>query len=177
MSDEATTSLLDEPVGDDDLAGLLAARAPRRGLPKATAVLVGAALVAAGFIGGIQVEKGQNSSSGTGGGRAGAFGGAGAAGSTAAANRFRGFFGGGGGGGAGGGSVAGTVKLVQGNTIYVQEANGNIATVTTTGSTTVQASTKSSVSSLTPGTTVTVQGSAGSDGSVAATTITASSSQ
>lgn len=173
----AAPSLLDEPVGDDGLADLLATRRSRRGLPKVTVALVGAALVAAGFIGGVQVEKAQGSTSGGGGGRAAA--GAGAAGTGASAGtgrNFRSFLGGtgGGAGGAAGGAVSGTVKLIQGNTIYVEESNGDIATVTTSGTTTVRVSSTSTLSSLTPGTTVTVLGSAGTDGSVAATSITAS---
>jgi len=159
-ADELTGA--DEPIeadelGDpfaDDLSEQLAARAPRRYTNKATVILVGVVLLVGGFVGGVQVEK--------------HFGAAGTT-PTTFPSGFRNAFGGtGGGGGAGGGST-GTVKLVDGSTVYVTLANGDVLIVHTTGNTTVtQAGT---VKDLTAGSTVTVTGQTGSDGSMTATRI------
>jgi hypothetical protein len=160
-----------EPV-DDGRAGLaaeLAAAAPRRWWNRGTLVLGVLALVLAGFLGGLQVQKHF-----------------GAVAPTAAA-RPAGFPGGGGFGGPGRAGTAseppggatpaaagtnGTVKLVDGTTIYVQTPDGSVVTVRTSDSTDVRTATEGAVSDVRAGDSVTVQGPAGADGTVTATTVT-----
>ena len=72
----------------------------------------------------------------------------------------------------GGGITFGTVTKVQGDTVYVKQADGTTITVKTNGSTTVQVSTTGTVSDLSPGSTVVVQGSSSGDNAVTAQTIT-----
>jgi hypothetical protein len=168
----------------DDLSDQLAARAPRRYYTRATAVLAALVLLAGGFFAGAQVQKnygtpasgsgrtanGSNLAGAGDAGRAGGFGGAGRGGA--------GQNGGGttGGGAAVGGAVAntttGTVKLVDGTTVYIQTSDGNVVTVKTNGSTSVQVAQNGALSDLTPGAQVTVEGSAGGDGTVTATKVT-----
>ncbi len=64
------------------------------------------------------------------------------------------------------------MKLVDGSTIYVTDATGNIVKVTTGGSTKVSIAQAGKVSQLKPGSTVTVRGTADASGDVAATTVT-----
>lgn len=171
---------------DDDLAAALAGAAPRRWWNRGTLVLGGCALLLAGFLGGVLVQQhwgatavaGNRTAAGANRGAAGEFGGFGGAG------RGTGTFGGGqtGGGqtgsGSGTGSAAGaattgTVKLVDGSTIYVQTANGDVITVRTTPKTTVRTAKTGTIADVKAGQSVTVQGPAGSDGTVAATSVTA----
>ena len=77
--------------------------------------------------------------------------------------------------GGGGGNTIGTVKLVDGTTVYVEDTSGNITRITTDAKTDVTISADSSVDKLKPGTSVIVQGEAGADGEVAATSISESS--
>jgi hypothetical protein len=152
--------MLEEPeveLGDpfaDDLTEQLAARAPRRYTNRATAILAGLVLLVGGFVAGAQVEKnfgaGIRSTGNT---------------PTTFPSGFRGGFGGGGGGNA----TTGTVKLVDGTTVYITTSNGDVVIVHTNGSTTV--SQPGSLKDLAVGATVTVTGQSGSDGSVTATRI------
>jgi hypothetical protein len=150
-----------DELGDpfaDDLSEQLAAKAPHRYTNRFTAVFAGAVLLVGGFLGGVQVEKHFGTkASGT---------------PVVFPSGFRnagGFGGGNGGGGAGGGGTTGTVKLVDGSTVYVTTASGDVVIVHVTGNTTV--TTAGSVKDLTAGSTVTVTGQTGSDGSVTATRI------
>jgi hypothetical protein len=166
----------------DDLAAALAKAAPKRWWNRGTAVLGAVALLLGGFLGGLQVQKHWGAAATTT-NRAGAFGGA----NRNAAGGYAGFPGAGTGrtgGGFGNGTGAtptasaaaattGTVKLVDGSTIYVQTPSGDVITVKTTGKTSVQAATKTSLKSLKAGQAVTVQGPAGTDGTVTATSVTA----
>jgi hypothetical protein len=162
---------------DDSLATELARAAPRRWWNRGTLVLGGLVLLLAGFLGGLQVQKNYGTPA-TGTGR----------GAGAVAGRGTGNFAGRGAGAYGGGSgfpggaaptafaaagTTGTVKLVDGDTIYVQTAAGDVVTVRTSGSTSVQTATKGTVSDVKVGDGVTVQGAAGSDGTVTATSVTA----
>ena len=173
----------DAPPRDDDLLNtspfegdlterLEAEPRPRRRPPSLTVLLGAAVLVVGGFVGGVQVDKhwgankstnpadlirqlasartGQGGQGGQGGGGLGGFGGFGGAGQTRAQ---------GGQGGQGAGTT-GTVKLVDGDIIYVQTQNG-IVRVKTTGSTKVTIAKKATAKSLKAGSTVTVQGTAG----------------
>ena len=74
--------------------------------------------------------------------------------------------------GAAAGLTIGTVKLVDGSTIYVTDTQGNVVKVTTAGSTQVTEAKNGKVSDLQPGQTVTVRGSQNASGDVAATTVT-----
>lgn len=170
----------------DGLAEELAHAAPKRWWNRGTVVLAALVLLGGGFVGGLQVQKhwGTASSSsgfpaGFGAGGAGRYGGGTGRGAGAYGG---GAFGGGGftpGGSASGGNApaassgtTGTVKLVDGTTIYVQTQDGNLVTVNTNGKTTVSAASKSTVKSIKAGQKVTVQGATGSDGSVTATSVT-----
>ncbi len=148
---------LDDPFADD-LSEQLAAKAPRRYSNRATVYLVGLVLLVGGFLGGTQVQK--------------HFGTASSGGNTPAVfpSNFRNAFGGAAGGtGGGGGGTTGTVKLVDGTTVYVTTADGNIVIVHTNSDTTV--TTAGTVKDLTAGSTVTVTGQTAADGSVTASRI------
>jgi hypothetical protein len=157
----------------DDLSAELAARAPRRYATRTTAVLAGLVLAVGGFLAGAQVQKhfgtpaagsSQDSSSQSRSGRS-------------SANFADGNFGGGRQGGAAPQASAaatslttGTVKLMDGSTVYVETADGNLVTVRTNGSTAVQVT--GALTDLKPGTQVSVEGPAGGDGIVTATKVT-----
>jgi hypothetical protein len=174
-----------EAESRDGLAEELAHAAPKRWWNRGTVVLAGLVLLAGGFVGGVQVQKnwGSTTPSRGSGFPAGGF----AAGANAGgAGRYGGGTGRGGftqGGGTapqGGGTQAapassgttGTVKLVDGSTIYVQTSDGNVVTVNTDGKTAVSAASKATLKSIKAGQKVTVQGAAGSDGTVTATSVT-----
>jgi hypothetical protein len=173
----------------DDLSDQLAARAPRRYHTRATVVLAALVLLAGGFLAGAQVQKHFGTAAGGSGRTANGSNLAGAGGAGFGGGGFAGRQGGTGRGGAGatgagapiggapvGGAAAntttGTVKLVDGTTVYIQTPDGNVVTVKTNGSTSVQVAQNGALSDLTPGAQVTVEGSAGSDGTVTATKVT-----
>ncbi|MFE2167939.1 DUF5666 domain-containing protein [Streptomyces sp. NPDC059447] len=83
----------------------------------------------------------------------------------------QGFGGSNGGLGAGAGLTTGTVKLVDGATLYVTDAQGNVVKVTTDTNTQITESRSGKVSDLQPGQTVTVRGSRSPSGDVAATAV------
>jgi hypothetical protein len=184
MNDDTAVinAIADDDAGfrDDGLAEELAKAAPRKWWNKTTIVLGALALLVGGFVGGLQAQKQWGTSSSGSGNRAAAgFPGAGA-------GRYGayGFPGGGNFGGNGTGQqgaapttaaaagTTGTVKLVDGATIYVQTPDGNVVTVKTDGRTTVSTATKSKVSDVKAGQSVTVQGTTGADGTVTATSVT-----
>jgi hypothetical protein len=168
--------VLAEPPDARDVSAELAAP-PRRRLPWLTLLLSAGVVAVAAFTGGVLVEKhhkdsasplsalsGARAGSSAGGGRTGGgfgFGGGATAGS-----------GTGTGAGAAGGLTLGTVKLVDGDTIYVTDAQGDTVKVTTNGSTKVTETEDGKVSDLKPGQTVTVRGTRSASGDVAATTVT-----
>jgi hypothetical protein len=142
-----------------------------------TRVLLVLIVLSVGFLGGALVDRWQRPSSSSSsslasalsqfragrGGRGGS-GGSGAAG----AGGFAGF-----GGAAAANATIGTVKLVDGTNVYVQDTAGDDIKVTTSPSTQVTVSQPGKVSDLKPGATVIVLGQASSDGTtVAATSIT-----
>jgi hypothetical protein len=157
---------------DDGLSERLASAAPRRWRTRTTVVLTSMLILVGGFVGGLEVQKhwgaGTSTAAGTngagfslpGGGYnlpgAGFTPGAGQGASAAPAS----------------GTTTGTVKLVDGDTVYITTSDGRTITVKTSGSTTVQTAAGGSLSDLTSGSTVTVQGQTGSDGSISASTIT-----
>ncbi|WP_410668374.1 hypothetical protein [Amycolatopsis sp. cmx-4-68] len=74
--------------------------------------------------------------------------------------------------GAGGRGTTGTVDHVDGTTVYVKTAQGADVKVSTSDSTTVGVTQPGKLSDLKPGSTVVVEGQAGSDGTVTAQAIT-----
>jgi hypothetical protein len=178
--DGTDADLLSLPPRADDLGTALAARPPRAKLPRVTAALAASALICAGFIGGVLVQKhlGGSSSSGRNGfagfaaTRTGA--GTGTTGGTGTGTTGGGFGGFGGRGGTGaGGAITGTVTVVSGDTLYVTAADGSVYTVKTSGSTTVNVTQSGKLSQLKPGQTVVIAGSNDGSGNVTATSITA----
>ncbi|MDY7083720.1 MAG: hypothetical protein SYR96_01315 [Actinomycetota bacterium] len=176
------------PAGprDDGLAAALAKAAPRRWWNRGTVVLGAIVLVVGGFAGGLQAQKQWGTPATPAAGRA--FGGGQNPGGSAAAGGMPNFGGGqaqggqapGGqaqGGQAQGGTAVtaatGKVKLVNGTTIYVETADGQVVTVKTDSRTSVSTTTKGKVSDVKAGQSVTIQGSTGSDGTVTATSVTA----
>lgn len=170
-----TKSISDETavipgLGDDQpgaLADELAAAAPRRWWDRGTLVLGVVAVLLAGFLGGIGVQKHYGTTNAT-------------AGAGPGAGRFAGYpgFGGGGRGAASAAPAApagttGTVKLVDGTTLYVQTADGTVVTVRTSGNTAVQTAAKATLKALKAGDAVTVAGAADAEGTVTATSVTA----
>ncbi|MFD8141942.1 DUF5666 domain-containing protein [Streptomyces sp. NPDC059708] len=116
---------------------------------------------------------GQRQGAGTGGQAAGGQGrtDAGAGAGTGQRGQRQGFGGATGGPGAGGGLTTGTVKLVDGTTLYVTDAQGNVVKVTTTTDTQITEAKSGKVSDLQPGQAVTVRGTQNASGDVAATTV------
>jgi ABC-type Fe3+-hydroxamate transport system substrate-binding protein len=161
--------LLSTAPSSPDISGQLKPARGGGGLPKVTLGLIGAVLLAGGFVGGIAVGKhnssstssstatpgsGQRSRGGFGGGNGGANGGAN-----------------GGGFGGGRGGVSGTVTAVNGSTITVTDSTGKSVTVDTSPQTTVTIGKTGAVSDLTAGQQVTVIGTTDSGGTVTARSV------
>lgn len=166
---ERPEDILAEPPDARDVSAELAAP-PRRKLPWLTLLLSAGVVAVAAFAGGAIVEKNHLNGSSGGSGFPAASGArsAGSNGTTGAGRTF----GAGTGTGAGGGVTFGTVKLVDGSTLYVTDAQGAIVKVTTGGSTKVTESKEGKVSDLKAGQTVTVRGTQSASGDIAATTVT-----
>jgi hypothetical protein len=167
----ATEEFLSTPAEQsDDLELMLAARPPRRKLPKATLLLATGALLGAGFAGGIEAQKHLGSSSS---GSSSAFSaiaaalrGAGSSSSSSSGAKsssgFASLF---------GGETVGTVLLVDGSTVYVTSSSGGIVKVSTTPSTAVELIQSGTLSQLKPGESIVVRGSTSSSGTVNASSI------
>jgi hypothetical protein len=150
-------------------------RRPRRQFfNRRTAALGALVMCALGFYGGVRVEKGQLASSTSAstasslpaGLRAGG-GAPGAAGATARAGATAGSA-----GRPGGGNVSfGTVKSIDGKTIYVSDSSGNTVKVTLSPVAKISKSLKVSKSSVRPGDTVVIQGVKSSQGTLTATSV------
>ncbi|HEX6468919.1 MAG TPA: hypothetical protein VF069_07455 [Streptosporangiaceae bacterium] len=159
--------LLETSPFGDDLSTELAARPPRRARPGATMYLGAGVLVVAGFLGGVQADKHWGSRPGSGNADAlqraiaSRLGGAGGSGQNATQQGRSGT----------GNLTLGTVKLVDGKTIYVQTTAGTIVQVKTDGSTRIQVSKEGTVKDLQTGSTVIVQGTPGADGTVKASSV------
>jgi hypothetical protein len=171
--------VLSSPLDDgDDLTAVLTRR-PRAKLPSLTLVLAAIVVASAGFLVGALVGKHYGGSSS--GSLAGGFGGfaarpttsgsagagagsAAGAGAGAGAGGRTGLFG-------GGNATVGTIKLIDGATVYVQTAAGDIVQVATSAGTKVTVSSTVPVKDLQPGETVIVVGSKNSSGAIAATSI------
>jgi hypothetical protein len=166
--------MLSTPAEADDLETMLATRPTRRKLPRLTLLLAVAAVLGAGFAGGVEAQKHMGSSSGASGLAAAIAGlrGAGSAASGTSSGASRSFFSRSG----SGNETVGTVLLVDGSTIYVTTSGGGIVKVRTSPATTVQLAQSGTVSELKPGSTVVVAGTTNSDGTVDATTVSQSAS-
>jgi hypothetical protein len=139
---------------------------PRRKLVTPVRAALAAGLIAAaGFIGGVEVQKAQGGSSSSG-ARAG-FPGGGASGAPPA-----GF-----GGQQQSNATVGSVKSKDGKTLYVTDSNGNTIKVETTSNSKITRSATASSGAIHPGDSVVIQGSKSSSGVVTATQITATASQ
>jgi hypothetical protein len=170
-------NVLSSPLDNDDELTAVLTRRPRAKLPSLTLVLVSLVVASAGFLGGIVVGKHYGSS----GSAASAFSRfAAGASATARTGSGSGAGLGGRGGGAGGEFAAGnatigTIKLIDGSTVYVQTPIGDIVQVSTSAGTKVTASSTVRVKDLQPGETVIVEGSKNSTGGVTATSISQTS--
>jgi len=142
----------------------------RLGVP--AAALLALVLVAGGFWGGAALQKSHGGSTSTLAGVAARFrsaaGGVGATGTAGvAASRFGGLF-------ASTAGTVGTISVLDGNTLYVEDtATGSLVKVTLTKSTTITRTADAAAIDLRPGDTVTVQGATGSSGAVTATSVSA----
>src|ERR1700684_3276049 len=151
--------VLSSPLDDDDaeLTAVLTRR-PRAKLPSVTLILAAIVVASAGFLGGALVGKHYGSSGS--GNLAAAFRGLArapaAAGASPAASggTGSGFAGRGGGAFGGGNATVGTIKLIDGATVYVQTTAGDIVQVATSAGTKVTVSNTVPVKDLQPGETV-----------------------
>ncbi|GIE34370.1 hypothetical protein Ait01nite_074150 [Actinoplanes italicus] len=174
--------------GHPDLDEALAAVAPRRWWNRTTVGLLGLALLAGGFLGGVQAHErwgtGETQAGGApnGAGMPSGFGpapgGSRGPGAPGARPEVSGSGAAPGGTVQGGaqpamGAVVGTVKVVDGTTLYVQTDAGETITVRTAADTTVKVSQVASLESITSGLPVTVEGLPDSEGVISATAITA----
>ncbi|MBO1417332.1 DUF5666 domain-containing protein [Streptomyces sp. FH025] len=167
----AQVALLATPPDARDVSAELAAP-PRRKLPWLSLVLAGGVIATGAFAGGVWFQ--QNHGSGGSSGRSPRAAAApAAAGSGYGQNAGRrGGQGQGQGQGQGGGQAGfarGTVKAVDGNTVYLTDSNGNTIKVTTGEATKVQLNKEGKVADLLPGQSVTVVGTPDASGGYNAT--------
>ncbi|MEV7185895.1 DUF5666 domain-containing protein [Kitasatospora sp. NPDC093102] len=160
-------ALLATPPDARDVSAELAAP-PRRKLPWLSLVLAGGVIATGAFAGGVWYQQNNGSSSG---GKSSARPAAAAAapgGGYGQNGSRRGGQGQGQGQGAGQGGQAGfargTVKAVDGNTVYLTDTNGNTIKVTTGDATKVQLNKEGKVADLQPGQSVTVVGTPDANG-------------
>jgi hypothetical protein len=166
-----------EPIADDvahddwhdEPEAELPPRPRRKLLTRGPLALLAVLIAAGGFIGGVQVQKGQQDSAGAGFGGGGlpdiaAVGGAGAGAGSARAGAA---------GGAAGETTIGEVANVKGKTLYVTSADGNTIAVKVTGSSTITRTADASAGKVRPGDSVVVQGAKRASGAVEATSIAA----
>lgn len=176
MSDrdtEVLPGMTEEPPDDEDLPTKLSAAAPRKWFNKFTPALTAVFLLAGGFLGGVFVQKqwGQESSAGA----TAAGSGSGFSGQMPSGMGASGFPGGGGFGGTtggGGNATTGTLKSVTASALTMQTSAGKTITVKIESSTTIQQTT--TLAKLKAGQSLSVQGSTATDGSITATSVTAS---
>ncbi|WP_432958899.1 hypothetical protein [Micromonospora haikouensis] len=169
--DAASPAVAAEP--DEGLTAALAAVAPRRWWNRGTLVLGALVLVVAGFVGGVQVQQrwGEPAAgaavpswsfpAGLANGAAGSGRGQGPGDQPSAAAS-----------GAAAGTTTGTVTLVDGDTLYVETADGTVVTVRTTDDTAVRTTRASKLTAIERGQRVTVQGGALTDNAMTATSVT-----
>jgi hypothetical protein len=161
----SSEELLNSSPYEGDIDAELAAVPKKTRLPGPTLLLTAGVVALVGFLGGIQADKAWGGKSSSSGASSGARAGFGARSGTSG-------FGGTGSAGAAGGATVGTVEKIVGNTIYLKTTSGSTIKVTTGGTTKVTVSKTGKAKDLKSGTTVVVQGSTGSDGTITATTVT-----
>ena len=172
------TEILPRPADSAaELGEALAAVAPHRWWNRTTVALLGVALLAGGFLGGVQAHERWGGASTQATGDSGLPGGAGLP-SGDPGDPSPDPAGGSGSGVQGAVAQApdettGTVKLVDGTTLYVQTPNGETVTVRTGEGTAVKVSQTATLESITSGVAVTVEGVADDAGIITATTVTA----
>jgi hypothetical protein len=145
-------------------------RGPRKGIRMSvpTVVLLALLIAAGGIWGGAALQRSEGTSSGS-------------SPASSLASLFRGARGGTGAGlfsgtgapGASGGATTGTVTEVSGSTLYVTNASGALVKVTVGPTATVDRNAASSLGALQVGDTVVVEGTKASNGSVTATSVSA----
>jgi hypothetical protein len=157
-----TEPITEEAVYDDPHDELPPPRPRRKRLARGTLALLALLIAACGFIGGVQVQKGQQDSQASGfpARLSGPPAGGGAGGGLAAA-------------GGGGDAVTGEVANVKGKTLYVTTANGDTVAVKPTSSLTITRNADAKIGAIRPGDNVVVQGTEKPSGAVEATSITA----
>jgi hypothetical protein len=150
-----------------------------RFLTPLTVVLMLVLFAACGFVGGVLVQKNQQSgstsvlgaaSSRFGAGATGASGASGASGAGGGFSRFASLFGGG--GAAGSGETIGTVTDISGNKLYVTTAAGTMTEVITTPESKVTKSESVGAKAIEPGDSVVATGVTGASGALTASTVT-----
>jgi hypothetical protein len=156
FSDDEFSPDATQALGDEEWPAQTAKRGVHVRTP--TAILLALLLAAAGLWGGSFLQKHNGSTPGATGVAAAraAFGRAGGAGSSANAS-----------------ATTGTVTDIIGSTLYVTESSGSLVKVTLSSSATVTRNSKSSLSALKPGDTVTVQGTTPTNGSMTASSVSA----
>ncbi|MFE5580467.1 hypothetical protein [Kitasatospora sp. NPDC056531] len=175
MNQADQVALLATPPDARDVSGELAAP-PRRKLPWLSLVLAGGVIATGAFAGGVWYQQGQAPSGKSSSPRAAAAGAPAAGGYGGYGGQGAGRRGGQGGQGQGGqgqggqgqggqpGFARGTVKAVDGSTVYLTDSNGNTIKVTTADTTKVQLNKDGKVADLQPGQSVTVVGTPDSNG-------------
>ncbi|HVA52405.1 MAG TPA: DUF5666 domain-containing protein [Acidimicrobiales bacterium] len=146
---------------DDEWLSTGPARGIRLAVP--AAALLAVVFVAAGFWGGVTLEKNHAGSSGSAA--------AGFAGRTRAGGAGGGFGFGGAGPSAASAGTTGTISVVNGTTLYILSSTGALVKVTLSKSTTITRNADTTPAGLRPGDTVTVQGATSANGNLAATSI------
>jgi len=147
-----------------------------RFLTPLTVVLMLVLFAACGFIGGVLVQKNQQSGStsvlGAASSRfgAGATGASGASGAGGGFSRFASLLGGG--GAAGSGDAIGTVTDISGNKLYVTTAAGTMTEVITTPESKITKSESVGAKAIEPGDSVVATGVTGASGALTASTVT-----
>jgi hypothetical protein len=159
MSDIPTTQYQMPPAPplDDDEEPAFRPR-PRRRAHALTFALAGVAILAAGFLVGVLVQKHDDHGRIANAATTGASGRGGR--NFANGGRFN--------GGSGGGFQGRTVKLVDGNNVYLTDANGNITKVVTNAASAISKAQSATVKAIAPGDTVFVVGTQNPDGSMTA---------
>jgi hypothetical protein len=167
-----TDTTLDQPTWLDDDAPIdeLPRRPRRKLVTPVTAGLTAVIIAAAGFVGGVQVQKSSATASTGAGAGAGAQQ-AGFAGGPAGAAAARA------GGSASSGSLTtGQVKSKDGSTLYVTDADGTTVKVTTTSNSKISRTANAGANAIHPGDTVVIQGTTAASGTVKATSVSATAS-
>jgi hypothetical protein len=162
----------EQPTHDDTVTAEQLPRRPRRRLlTPIPLVMIGVLLTAAGFIGGVLVEKGQGTSGSSSGAASSSFASR-LATLRGALGAGAGSAGAGGPSGAGAGQpVSGQVAYLSGGTLYLTSSEGNTIRVLTSRATSVSKTVTASVKGIHPGETVTVTGRAGGNGALSAESI------